>query len=173
MARHPAARRGSTAADARPLGGQLAGQVRDWCWPGRPGAAATGCRAPARWPPTSASPASVTEQAYDQLRRRGLARGPARVRHVRRARRRAARAGTGRAGRARPRRPLVRLDAGTPWIDPRHAAGVAPGLARRLHRHARRAAYDDPRGLPELRAALADHLARTRGPGSATPTRSS
>ncbi len=60
-----------------------------------------------------------------------------------------------------PRR-LVRLDTGTPWIDPRHAAGW-----RRAWRDVSTASpprgYDDPRGLPELRVALAEHLARTRG----------
>jgi len=59
-------------------------------------------------------------------------------------------------------RPLVRLDTGTPWIDPRHAAGW-----RRAWREVSAATpprgYDDPRGLPELRAALAERLARTRG----------
>lgn len=57
---------------------------------------------------------------------------------------------------------LVRLDAGTPWIDPRHAAGW-----RRAWREVSAArpprGYDDPRGIPELRTALADRLARTRG----------
>ncbi|WP_422933736.1 PLP-dependent aminotransferase family protein [Sinomonas sp. P47F7] len=57
---------------------------------------------------------------------------------------------------------LVRLDAGTPWVDPRGVAGW-----RRAWREVSTAApprgYDDPRGLPELRAALAERLARTRG----------
>ncbi|WP_028659045.1 PLP-dependent aminotransferase family protein [Nocardioides insulae] len=57
---------------------------------------------------------------------------------------------------------LVRLDTGTPWIDPVHRAGW-----RRAWREVSAAApprgYDDPRGLPELRRALADRLARTRG----------
>jgi len=61
-----------------------------------------------------------------------------------------------------PTRDLVRLDAGTPWIDPRHAAGW-----RRAWREVSTArpprGYDDPRGLPELRAALADRIGRTRG----------
>ena len=61
-----------------------------------------------------------------------------------------------------PRRPLIRLDAGTPWIDPRHAGGW-----RRAWREVSAArpprGYDDPRGLPELRAALAERLGRTRG----------
>lgn len=59
-------------------------------------------------------------------------------------------------------RPPVRLDAGTPWIDPRHAAGW-----RRAWREVSTArpprGYDDPRGLPGLRALLADRLTRTRG----------
>ncbi|WP_343052134.1 PLP-dependent aminotransferase family protein [Nocardioides panaciterrulae] len=57
---------------------------------------------------------------------------------------------------------LLPLDAGTPWIDPRHAAGW-----RRAWREVAAArpprGYDDPRGLPELRRALAERLARTRG----------
>ena len=104
---------------------------------------------------------SVAEQAYTQLlaegwleTRRGAgtyvaATGPA----------------GGRASRVRPEASapaLVRLDAGTPWIDPRHAAGW-----RRAWREVSAArpprGYDDPRGLPELRALLADRLARTRG----------
>ena len=60
------------------------------------------------------------------------------------------------------RRSLVRLDTGTPWIDPRHAAGW-----RRAWREVSAATpprgYDDSRGMPELREALAEHLARTRG----------
>ncbi|MFD6140873.1 PLP-dependent aminotransferase family protein [Promicromonospora sp. NPDC060271] len=57
---------------------------------------------------------------------------------------------------------LIRLDAGTPWIDPRHLAGW-----RRAWREVSVAVpprgYPDPRGLPELREALAERLARTRG----------
>lgn len=56
----------------------------------------------------------------------------------------------------------IRLDAGTPWIDPRHLAGW-----RRAWREVSAArpprGYPDPRGLPELREALAERLARTRG----------
>ncbi|WP_036959690.1 aminotransferase class I/II-fold pyridoxal phosphate-dependent enzyme, partial [Promicromonospora kroppenstedtii] len=54
------------------------------------------------------------------------------------------------------------LDAGTPWIDPRHLAGW-----RRAWREVSMArpprGYPDPSGLPELREALAERLARTRG----------
>ena len=64
---------------------------------------------------------------------------------------------------APPRTPaLVRLDAGTPWIDPRHRAGW-----RRAWREVSSAApprgYDDPRGLLSLRTALAERITRTRG----------
>lgn len=75
------------------------------------------------------------------------------------------RTGTGTGTRPQPatREPqLVRLDAGTPWIDPRHLAGwrrawreVSVAVAPR--------GYPDPRGLPDLREALAERLARTRG----------
>lgn len=61
-----------------------------------------------------------------------------------------------------PAEQRVRLDTGTPWIDPRHRA-----TWRRAWREVAAArppaGYDDPRGLPELREALAAHLARTRG----------
>ncbi|GAB2610807.1 PLP-dependent aminotransferase family protein [Pseudactinotalea suaedae] len=56
----------------------------------------------------------------------------------------------------------VLLDAGTPFIDPRHAAGW-----RRAWREVSTATpprgYDDPRGIPELRRLLADRIAHTRG----------
>jgi GntR family transcriptional regulator/MocR family aminotransferase len=105
---------------------------------------------------------SVTAQAYEQLVAEGWLEGrhgsgtyvaPV-VQHAHRTRRR-------RPAPA-PERPLVRLDAGTPWIDPRYAAAW-----RRAWRDVSSATpprgYEDPRGLPELRAALADQLARTRG----------
>ena len=104
---------------------------------------------------------SVAEQAYEQLLAEGWLEG-----------RRGAGtfvAATGAGAGALPRRlptrtppDLVRLDAGTPWIDPRHAAGW-----RRAWREVSTArpprGYDDPRGLPELRGLLAERLARTRG----------
>ncbi|GAA2152362.1 PLP-dependent aminotransferase family protein [Nocardioides koreensis] len=147
--------------DHVPLGVQLSGQVRDLVLAG------TLVRGD-RLPSTRALAAelgvarSVAEQAYDQLlaegwleARRGAGTfvasdgGPALAAPVRR------RTPT-------PRRDLVSLDAGTPWIDPRHRAGW-----RRAWREVSTASaprgYDDPRGLPELRSALADHVARTRG----------
>jgi GntR family transcriptional regulator/MocR family aminotransferase len=104
---------------------------------------------------------SVTEHAYDQL----VAEGWLESRHgsgtyV------AAGAAPARGHRASRPRPsdsgLIRLDTGTPWIDPRHRAAW-----RRAWRDVSSAtpppAYDDPAGLRDLRAELAGHLARTRG----------
>lgn len=143
-----------------PLGSQLSGRIRDLL------AAGTLTRGD-RLPSSRALAAdlgvsrSVAEQAYDQLlaegwleARRGagtfVASAPVPVRSL---------------GARRPLGPAtarVHLDTGTPWVDPRHAAGW-----RRAWREVSAAApprgYDDPRGLPELRAALAEHLARTRG----------
>ena len=57
---------------------------------------------------------------------------------------------------------LVRLDTGTPFVDPRHRDGW-----RRAWREVSSSrpphGYDDPRGLPSLREAIAERLARTRG----------
>ncbi|HET9423005.1 MAG TPA: PLP-dependent aminotransferase family protein [Nocardioides sp.] len=104
---------------------------------------------------------SVAEQAYDQLLAEGwleARRGSGTF---------VASGGLAPVPAATPRsapeaRRLIRLDTGTPWIDPRHVAGW-----RRAWRDVSAATpprgYDDPRGLPELREALADHLARTRG----------
>lgn len=104
---------------------------------------------------------SVAEQAYEQL----LAEGWLEARRGAGTFVAASGGGIGALPRRRPVRaeaPLVRLDAGTPWIDPRHAAGW-----RRAWREVSGArpprGYDDPRGLPELRALLAERLARTRG----------
>ena len=104
---------------------------------------------------------SVTEHAYDQLVAEGWLEG----RHG---------SGTyvaaGAAPRHRPRaarpRPagsgLLRLDTGTPWIDPRHRAAW-----RRAWRDVSVATpppgYDDAAGLLDLRVELAAHLGRTRG----------
>lgn len=104
---------------------------------------------------------AVVQQAYDQLVAEGWA---------------TARTGAGtvvasaaHAPPARPRRgptrdvgDLVRLDTGTPFLDPRHRDGW-----RRSWREVSSArppqGYDDPRGLPALREAVAERLARTRG----------
>ena len=145
---------------AEPLGVQLSDQVRDLIMGGT-------LERDDRLPSTRALAAdlgvarSVTEQAYDQL----LAEGWLTARQG---------AGTFVASgaaprtttRSRPPRPagpeLVELDTGSPWIDPRHAAGW-----RRAWRDVSVApppmGYPDPRGIPELRAAVADRLARTRG----------
>ncbi|CAN5401111.1 PLP-dependent aminotransferase family protein [soil metagenome] len=104
---------------------------------------------------------SVTEQAYEQLVAEGwleTRRGAGT--YV------ASDAAPGAAparARVAPEAPaLVRLDTGTPWIDPRHRAGW-----RRAWREVSAAApprgYDDPRGLLALRVALAERLTRTRG----------
>ncbi len=104
---------------------------------------------------------ALAEQAYDQLVAEGWLEGrhgsgtfvatsgsqrPIRVQHA-----------------ARQQGPVaIRLDTGTPWIDPRHAAAW-----RRAWRDVAGATpprgYDDPRGLPELRAELASYLTRARG----------
>jgi GntR family transcriptional regulator/MocR family aminotransferase len=104
---------------------------------------------------------SVTEQAYDQL----TAEGWLESRHG---------SGTYVAAGSAPRRAhqparpradesgLLRLDTGTPWIDPRHRAAWRRAW-RDVSVATPPAAYDDPAGLPELRVELAGHLARTRG----------
>src|SRR5262245_15182687 len=142
------------------LGGQLSGRIRDLVVAGT---LSRGDRLPSsRALATELGVSrSVAEQAYEQLLAEGWLE----------ARRGAGTfvAATGAARDAVPlplrtpaERPLVRLDAGTPWIDPRHAAGW-----RRAWREVSTArpprGYDDPRGLPELRTLLADRLARTRG----------
>lgn len=147
-------------ADGLPLSTQLSTQVRDLILGEtlRRGDRLPGSRALAADLSVSRS---VTEQAYVQL----LAEGWLETRHG---------AGTFVASggmivatprprtTAPPDRLLVRLDTGTPWIDPRHSAGW-----RRAWREVSSATpprgYDDPRGLPDLRAAIAERLARTRG----------
>lgn len=61
-----------------------------------------------------------------------------------------------------PAPPLVRLDTGTPWIDPRHRAGWRRAW-RDVAAAVPPAGYDDPCGSPALRAALAERLGRLRG----------
>ncbi|MCX6401734.1 MAG: PLP-dependent aminotransferase family protein [Propionibacteriales bacterium] len=147
--------------DRRPLGGQLADQIRRQVTDGR---LAAGDRLPSsRALATELGVArAVTEVAYGQLVAEGWLEG----RHG---------SGTFVSASApattppRPtrrhspaERPLLRLDAGTPWIDPRYA-----DLWRRAWRDVSTArppsGYDDPRGLPELRTEIAARLGRIRG----------
>jgi len=146
---------------ATPLGAQLSSQVRARITDGllTPGERLPSSRALAR---ELGVARSVTEQCYGQLVAEGWLEG----RHG---------SGTfvaasGTVTRPTPPRPLVtppdtsllRLDSGTPWIDTRHRSAW-----RRAWREVSVATpprgYDDPRGLPELRAELAVRLARTRG----------
>ena len=147
--------------DARPLGTQLADQVRRLVLDG---ALARGDRMPAtrRLAADLEVSRSVVEQAFDQLLAEGWLEarqgagtwvaGGADRRRTAPARRRP----------ATPARDLVLLDAGTPWIDPRHQA-----VWRRAWREVSVATpprgYDDPRGIAELRGLLAERLGRTRG----------
>lgn len=147
-------------ADPAPLPAQLAAQVRALIVAGT---LARGDRLPSSRALAADLGVSraVTEQGYEQL----LAEGWLETRRG---------AGTFVASgglatgavpaAARParERQLITLDTGTPWIDPRQRAGW-----RRAWREVSAATpprgYDDPRGLPELRVALADRLGRTRG----------
>ena len=146
-----------------PLGVQLSAQVRSLVLDGtlRVGDRLPSSRALAVDLATSRS---VTDQAYEQLVAEGWL-------EARRGSGTFVASGAGPRGTPRPGPPAgtapspaprVRLDAGTPWIDPRHAAGW-----RRAWREVSTATpprgYDDPRGLPELREALAERLGRTRG----------
>ncbi len=143
-----------------PLGVQLSTQVRDLV--------VGGTLAPGdRLPSTRALAAelgvarAVTEQAYDQL----LAEGWLTARQG--AGTFVASGGAPRAAaRTRPRRPaareLISLDLGSPWIDPRHAAGWRRAW-REVSAATPPAGYPDSRGIPELLVAIAERLARTRG----------
>ena len=148
-------------ADPRPLGVQLADQVRRLVLAGT---LAPGTRLPStrRLATDLGVSRAVAEQAWDQLRAEGwlearqgsgswVSGGPG--------------PGTTPTRRRRaphPQRPLIPLDAGTPWIDARHSAAW-----RRAWREVSSATpprgYDDPRGLPELRTLLAERLGTTRG----------
>lgn len=143
-----------------PLTAQVAGRIRDLV---ARGTLARGDRLPSSRALAAelGVARAVTEQAYAQLvaegwleGRRGAGTFVAASGHALETRRAPA--------PSAPTPDLVRLDAGTPWIDPRHAA-----LWRRAWREVGAATppagYDDPRGLPALRAALAERLARTRG----------
>jgi GntR family transcriptional regulator/MocR family aminotransferase len=67
-----------------------------------------------------------------------------------------------RAQRADRPVPGVRLDSGTPWLDDRLRAGWSRAW-RRVATARMPADYPDPRGLPALRTAIADHVSRHRG----------
>ncbi len=104
---------------------------------------------------------ALAEQAYDQLVAEGWLEGRQGSGTF------VATSGSRRSTRVqrltrRPGRGAIRLDTGTPWIDPRHAAAW-----RRAWRDVASATpprgYDDPRGLPELRSELASYLGRARG----------
>lgn len=152
---------------SEPLPAQLAGQVRSLVLSGALGA---GDRLPSSRALATDLGVSraVTEQAYDQLTaegwleaRRGSGTYVATTRTT---------TATPQLVPSRPSpaasptltRSLPRLDTGTPFFDPR----LEPGW-RRAWREVSVTApprgYDDPRGLPELREALAARLGRTRG----------
>ncbi|KQQ43235.1 GntR family transcriptional regulator [Nocardioides sp. Leaf307] len=146
---------------ADPLGVQLGDQVR--------ALVARGALSPGDRLPSSRALAAdlgvaraVAEQAYAQLVAEGWLEGRhgsgtfVTALHARVAPP-AARPAPAPAGAA-----LVRLDAGTPWIDPRHRAAWRRAW-REVSASVPPRGYDDPRGLPELREALAERLARTRG----------
>jgi len=146
---------------AAPLAVQLAGQVRALI---AGGTLAVGDRLPSTRALATDLGVSraIAEQAYDQLlaegwleARRGAGTFVAAAHHA-----------VPRSQRRPPTRPqaepLVRLDTGTPWIDPRHRDGWRRAW-REVSAAVPPAGYPDPAGLPELRQVLADHLARTRG----------
>ena len=160
-------------ADRTPLPVQVADQVRAAIRAGtlRVGDRLPSTRALAREVGVSRA---VVEQAYDQLHAEGWVSGRhgsgtfvhdvAAAISATPARTNGPTAGVARAARSpRPApRPLVRLDTGKPWRDPRLEDGW-----RRAWRDVSVArppiGYPDPAGLPELREALAAHVARHRG----------
>ncbi len=122
---------------------------------------AGGCPARVPSPPISASPGrSPRRRSTSSPPRAGWRRDTAPVRTSRPG------AVTRPRHRARPARPhdsaLLRLDTGTPWIDPRHRAAWRRAW-RDVSADTAPAAYDDPAGLASLRIELATHLGRTRG----------
>lgn len=146
-----------------PLPAQLAGQVRDLV---SSGGLDAGVRLPSSRALASELSVSraVVEQAYDQLCAEGWLR----------ARRGAGTfvAATGDVpviGRRSAPRPsaareadLVRLDTGTPWVDPRHDSGWRRAW-RDVAAAPMPAGYPEAAGLPDLRRELAGYVARTRG----------
>ncbi|KHL05220.1 MocR-like pyridoxine biosynthesis transcription factor PdxR [Sinomonas humi] len=105
---------------------------------------------------------SVADRAYEQL----MAEGWTETRHGAGTFVAAARQQPSEGGRTRrprqPDAPLVRLDAGTPWGFRRQDAGWRRAW-REVSATEPPRGYDDPRGLLELREALAERLGRTRG----------
>jgi GntR family transcriptional regulator/MocR family aminotransferase len=147
---------------------QIARQVRDAV---RVGALRVGDRLPSTRALADELGVSraVVEQAYDQLHAEGWLsgrRGSGTYVHDVTAARSATRQPRASAPRSTPRvadrSPLVRLDPGTPWRDPRHDDGW-----RRAWRDVSVAkppsGYPEPAGIPQLRAAVAAHVARHRG----------
>lgn len=146
--------------DPRPLPVQIADQVRQW--------ASSGTLAGAvRLPSTRRLAADlgisrgVAEQAWDQLRAEGWLTTRVGSGTWLEPRRLAVGRSAPRRG-AEPTRPVVMMDAGTPWRDPRHAARWRRAW-REVSASEPPRGYGDPRGLLELREALAERLARTRG----------
>ncbi|MXG89049.1 PLP-dependent aminotransferase family protein [Nocardioides flavescens] len=149
-------------AGPRPLPAQLADQVRAQVRSGalRPGSRLPSSRALAR---ELAVSRAVVEQAWAQLLAEGWVESragsgtfvsavPAAAPHP------------GRVAGPVPAPPPERvlLDSGTPWIDPRHRAAWRRAW-REVSATVPPRGYDDPRGTRELRALLAERLARTRG----------
>ena len=142
------------------LGGQLAGQVRDLI---TAGTLVVGDRLPSTRGLASDLGVSraVTEQAFDQLLAEGwleARRGSGTY---------VAAAGNVAPGPTRTPTPATpeapfRFDTGTPWIDPRHAAGWRRAW-RAVAADRPPVGYPAPAGLPALREALCLQLARTRG----------
>lgn len=150
----------------KPLATQIATQIRELL---SGGALATGDRLPS----TRAVAADVgvsrgvLEVAYDQLLAEGwlsartgsgtfvATTAPRPAHHP-------ARSSARRPIESLPARPPIRLDTGTPWIDPRHRVWWARAW-RAVADATPPTAYPEPHGLPELRTAIADYAARTRG----------
>jgi GntR family transcriptional regulator/MocR family aminotransferase len=110
---------------------------------------------------------AVVEQAYDQLHAEGWVRASrgagTYVENVRASVAVEPRpphpvAGQQAAGAVQP----IRLDTGTPWRDPAHDAGWRRAW-REVSATRPPTSYPDAAGLPELRLAVAAHLARHRG----------
>jgi GntR family transcriptional regulator/MocR family aminotransferase len=110
---------------------------------------------------------AVVEQAYDQLHAEGWVSGRhgsgTFVHDIAAGMTAPARSTNARRQPAAPgRRPLVSLDGGSPWRDPRHDSGWRRAW-REVSAAKPPATYPEAAGLPELRAAVAAHVARHRG----------